>query len=347
MSRLSDRAFKILRAEVYKCAGNGIAAGVQQNIVLKRLERLHSSQGSPASLEELRDTVSDMFPNFSEKALKSAARANRPSATLGKIKWIAGILLGWGGAIWVVNLPYPMIRWPVARTAPILLLPSYINMDHHYRGAVAQVEQVDQLINHATSPADVELGEVKVKQAQQHLDALPVWFLGYWPQYTFWFGWQFTLDEFQSARANVARMEAKVFQEKNAQIQLRQGEKALNTAKQQYQQRQTEVEKETAIASWQAAIDQLEQVPSQTLAGRTAQTKLVALKRDFAQFAGLVAGVARTGTLIAAAQQFALTADEAAQNPPHTASEWNEIAALWEQAINLASASSFRRSRLH
>jgi hypothetical protein len=85
-------------------------------------------------------------------------------------------------------------------------------MDHHYRGAVAQVEQVDQLINHATSPADVELGEVKVKQAQQHLDALPVWFLGYWPQYTFWFGWQFTLDEFQSARANVARMEAKVFQ---------------------------------------------------------------------------------------------------------------------------------------
>ncbi len=75
-------------------------------------------------------------------------------------------------------------------------------------------------------------------------------------------------------------------------------------------------------------------MPSQTLAGRTAQTKLVALKRDFAQFAGLVAGVARTGTLIAAAQQFALTADEAAQNPPHTASEWNEIAALWEQAIN-------------
>jgi hypothetical protein len=89
-------------------------------------------------------------------------------------------------------------------------------------------------------------------------------------------------------------MEAKVFQEKNAQIQLRQGEKALNTAKQQYQQRQTEVEKETAIASWQAAIDQLEQVPSQTLAGRTGQTKLVALKRDFAQVAGLVAGVART-----------------------------------------------------
>ncbi len=52
-------------------------------------------------------------------------------------------------------------------------------MDHHYRGAVAQVEQADQLINYATSPADIELGEVKVKQAQQHLDALPVWFLGY------------------------------------------------------------------------------------------------------------------------------------------------------------------------
>lgn len=102
--------------------------------------------------------------------------------------------------LWVVNLPYPMIRLPVARTAPILLLPSYMSMDYHYRRAIARVEQADQLINQATSAADLTLGEVKVKEAQQHLDALPVWFLGYWPQYTFWFGWQFTLDEFKTAK---------------------------------------------------------------------------------------------------------------------------------------------------
>lgn len=333
MSRLNDRAYKILRAEVDRCAGDDILQQVQRDIVCKRLERLRFAKGSPASLEELRETVSDLFPNFSEKVLKSAASANRSSGTLGKITWTVEILLGLAGILWVVNLPYPMIRWPVARTAPILLLPSYISMNYHYRQAVARVEQADQLINHATSPADITLGEVKVKQAQQHLDALPVWFLGYWPQYTFWFGWRFTLDEFQSARASVGRMEAKVFQEKNAQAQLEQGEKALAIAKQQYQQGKTQADKETAIASWQAAIDRIEQVPEVTLAGHTADTKLTAFQRDFQQVAGLTAHGARTDILIAAAQQYAFAADEAAQNSPHTASQWQEIAGLWQEAI--------------
>ena len=41
-----------------------------------------------------------------------------------------------------------------------------------------------------------------------------------------------------------------------------------------------------------------------------------------------------TSTLIAAAAEFALAASVAAQNPPHTAGEWSEMAGLWEQAIN-------------
>jgi hypothetical protein len=52
-------------------------------------------------------------------------------------------------------------------------------------------------------------------------------------------------------------MEAKVFQEKNAQTQLLQGEKTLNAAKQQYQQGKTVSDRETAMTSWQAAVDQL------------------------------------------------------------------------------------------
>lgn len=333
MFRLNHRALEILHIEVKKCSKADAAGQVQRSIVLKRLEKLRSSKGEPASLEELRDTVSDIFPNFSEKALKAAARANRPPGVLSKIQWTALMLVGSAGALWVVNLPYPMIRWPVARTAPILLLPSYISMDYHYRHAIARVEQADQLINQTTSPADLTLGSVKVKEAQAHLDALPVWFLGYWPQYTFWFGWQFTLDEFKTARANVGRMEAKVFQEENALKQLEQGERALDAAKQQYQQGQTAAEQETALSSWQEAIDRLEQVPPETLAGRTTQTLLVAAKRDFEQVAGLATGGARTNTLIAAAQQFALSATEAAQNPPHSTDEWEEIALLWQQAI--------------
>lgn len=333
MFRLNHRAFEILRAEIQKCSSFDIAGQVQQDIVLKRLEKLRSSKGQPASLEELRDTVSDIFPNFGEKALKAAARANRPPGVLSKITWAAGIVAASTGVLWVVNLPYPMIRWPVARTAPILLLPSYVSMDYHYRRAIARVEQADQLINSATSSADITLGSVKVKEAQAHLDALPVWFLGYWPQYTFWFGWQFTLDEFKRSRANVGRMEAKAFQEKNALLQLHQGEQALNAAQQQYQQGQTAAEKETALKAWQVAVDQLEQVPPETLAGRNAHTKLAVAKRDFEQVVTLVTGGARTSTLIVAAQQFGLAATEAARNPPHSADEWEEIASLWQQAI--------------
>lgn len=335
MTRLNDRAFEILCAELRKCSGAAKLVQVQQDIVLKRLEKLRSSQGLSASLEELRHAILDIIPDFSENALKAAARANRPrGASLSKIKWVTGIIVGSTGMLWVVNLPYPMIRLPVARVAPILLLPSYINMDYHYRKAIARVEQADQLVNQATSAADLTLGEVRVKEAQKHLDNLPVWFLGYWPQYTFWFGWQFTLDEFKTARANVGRMEAKVFQEKNAQTQLIQGEQILNAAKQQYQQGQTVSDREKAIASWQAAVDQLEQVPLETFAGRTTQLKLPAAKRDFEQVAGLAAGSARSGTLIEAAQQFADVASETKQNSPHTASEWSETVGLWEQASN-------------
>lgn len=333
MTRLNHRAFEILRAEVQKCSSADLAGQVQRSIVLKRLEKLRSSKGELASLEELRDTVSDIFPNFSEKALKAAARANRKPGALSHIKWTALVLAGSSGLLWAVNLPYPMIRWPVARTAPILLLPSYISMDYHYRQAIARVEQADQLINQTTSPADLTLGEVKLKEAQAHLDALPVWFLGYQPQYTFWFGWQFTLDEFKTARANVGRMSAKVFQEKNALLQLNQGKQALNAAQQQYQQSQTAAEKETALKSWQAALAQLEQVPPETLAGRTTQTRMASAKRDFELVGGLAASGARTSTLIAAAQQFALAATSAAQNPPHSTDEWEESADLWQQAI--------------
>ncbi len=72
-------------------------------------------------------------------------------------------------------------------------------MDHHYRGALAAVEQADQLINKATANTDIERGAQKVAEAQQHLDSLPVWFLGYYPQMYCGFvgcGWKFTLDEF-------------------------------------------------------------------------------------------------------------------------------------------------------
>ncbi|MGB7444796.1 MAG: hypothetical protein WA919_27325 [Coleofasciculaceae cyanobacterium] len=323
MKRLNQRAFSILREELRTYSNQDQLSSSLQAIVLRRLERMRSLEGTPASLAELREAIVDLFPDFNQKVIRQAAAANQPPGVWSKLKWIGLIGASSAGMLWLLNLPYPMIRWPVAKNAPILLLPSYLSMNYHYRQAIAQVEQADQLVNQATSPADFELGAQKAKQAQKHLDALPVWFLGYWPKYTLWLGWQFTLDEFKSARTTVGRMEAQLFQENNAQKELTIAEETLNQAKQNYQQAQTTEERGQAISSWQAALDAIEQLPPETLAGKRAKTKLPAYQRDFKQVASL-----------AAAKELAMQAEKAIPQGQQTTLEWQQAANLWQQAIN-------------
>ena len=338
MARLTDRAFEILRAEVDKCAAaDSVAGEVYQRMVIKRLEKLRSQNGTFALREEIRDTFKDEFPNFSEQALKAAVKANRPPGLFGKIIFAGSLLGSAAGIIWLINLPFPMIRWPVAKTMPILLLPSFMSMDHNYRQAIALVEQSDQLVNKATAVADFDLGEIKAKEAQKHLDALPVWFLGYYPKrYCSFFScsWQFTLDEFQAARKNVGRMEAQIFQQKNAFTQLNQVEQTLKAAKQEYQQAKTAADRQKATVNWQSAIDQLNQIPAETLAGETAKKTLKAAERDFQAMGGVATGSVQADNLIEAAKEFALSAAVASQKPPNPAAQWEQIAELWQEGIN-------------
>ncbi|MGB3136287.1 MAG: hypothetical protein WBB18_05725 [Nodosilinea sp.] len=245
-------------------------------------------------------------------------------------------LAGLAGVTWVLNLPYPMIRWPVAKTAPLVLLPSYIKMDNDYRRAVSLVAQADQLVNQATSASDIELGEVKVDQAQKHLDGLPVWFLGYYPStYCNLFScyWRFTLDEFETARSEIGRMEAVVFQERNAQNLLEEGSLAVDGAQQTFQTAQSGADRATALTTWQRGMDKLNEIPPETLAGRQSATKLEAYRRDYQQVTGNVAGGNRSSTLVEAAKAFAYQAAIAGRNSPHPAATWERVADLWETAI--------------
>lgn len=212
--RLNKKAYKIIAAEINKAAEKDqIAGDISRKIALKQLKQLNKTKGKSITEEELKYLISDLFPEFNPKVIRKAIRVNRPPSVFW---WIPKMILGLGGVtglVWILNLPYPMIRRPVARTAPIILLPSYLKMDRNYREAIAKVEQADQLVNQATSMEDLKLGQEKVDQAQKNLDALPVWFLGYEPQrYGFFgFGWKFTFDEFEAARAKVGRMDAKIF----------------------------------------------------------------------------------------------------------------------------------------
>ncbi len=238
------------------------------------------------------------------------------------------------GVIWLANLPYALIRRPVAATVPILLLPSYISLDQNYRLAITTLEQAQQLIDYATAATDLDLGEQKLHQAQKSLDALPVGWVSdlFYADYS-GYDWRFSTSNFNDARAKAGKLQGKVFQEKNAQNVLFEAEQSLAAAQQKYPQAKTIVDRHTAIAQWQTAIDQLEQIPGETLAGKSAQQRLSAYQRDFQETVGLAAGNQRTLMLFSAAREYSQRAAIQGQKPPHTTEEWQQIAGLWEEAI--------------
>lgn len=323
MSRLNDRAFNLLLKELRKHSQKDPISQQAFTLVLKDLERLRLEKGRLVTLAELQQIILPLFPEFSDRILIKAAQANRPSVAL---KFITGSFLlfgGFAGIVWMANLPYRAIRQPISKVAPVLLLPSYMSMDYHYRGAIASVEQADQLVNNATDANSFAAGAEKVKEAQEHLDALPVWFLGDMPGfYCRWWNcsWRFTMDEFRDARQKVARMDARVLQENNALMLFDQNYTALQAAMTQYQQAPNAVEREKAILAWQTALDQMEQIPPDTLAQKLAAQQLKSSERDFEN--------GRVGTLIAASQEFALQAKKEQAKQPQLAAE------LWEQAIS-------------
>jgi hypothetical protein len=337
MSRLTPAAANLLKAAIDRHIQGQPAGTVQRQIALKRIEKLLLQSGPRATEAELRDLLSDLFPTLDDAAIKAAARANRPLAPHWRYLRGTAIALTIGvGGVALVNLPYPMIRWPVARVAPILLLPSFIRMDYDYRGAIAQVEQADQLVNTATSAADLSLGATKVKAAQKHLDALPVWFLGYYPQgYCGWFGcsWRFTLDEFQQARKSVARMEARLFQETNAQTALDKAKQTIETARQQVQAAPDGSARQGAIAQWQQGLDQLAALPVPTLASTQAKPFFTAAERDFQKIAGLSEATHRSDRRLQAAQDFAAKAQQLTDGPAQSAAQWQAAIQQWQNAL--------------
>lgn len=339
MPRLSNRAYSLLDKELKRLCEGKPAEQIRRNIVGKRLQKMCEQEGAPATYAELKDAVDDIFPEFDEKILKQAAKLNLPNPAIRPAKWIVGLTAGVAalvGGIWFVNLPYPMVRWPVSKVAPMLLLPSFMRMDHNYRQTIIYTEQADQLINNATSAADFELGADKSAQAQKHLDQLPVWFLGYYPQrYCQFFscGWKFTLDEFQDARALIGRMEAQIFQEQNALQQLEAGTITVETAKAQYQAVQTSAEKTTALADWQTGMDQLNEIPNGTLASSQAQKRLEAFQRDYSSLAGTTADVQQSNDLVTVAKNYGAQAAQLVQGPPHSANIWEQAEDLWQEAI--------------
>jgi hypothetical protein len=293
---------------------------------------------SPGGLQPQRPkTLTELERELEAQPLKAYPIRHSAHARKPLLKRLIGLTLLVGvpvGIIWFVNLPYPPIRRPIARTAPILLLPSYMSMDQNYRDALTLVQQADQLISNPTSAADLDLGGEKLQRAKESLDALPIWFLYDFPEYrTWWYYWRFNPLQFDAARARAGELEAILFQETNAQLALTQAEQALNAARTQYQQATTSLDKDQAIATWRQALNDFTLIPGQTLAGRTAQQQLVAYTQEFQETVGLAAGNEQVASVIESARDFAWQASKLAENPPHSVAKWEQIISLWKEAI--------------
>ncbi len=339
-SRLNNRAYQLLKGAIRARYQQQPNTRVGKDVLWRRLEKLRLETGEPAGIEDLRAIVSDAFPDFDPGVLKSAARLNQPKARGVNWRWGCGltVLVSLTGAIAIVNLPFPPVRAAASHHAPLLLLPSYWMMDRDYRAATAATAQARQLLDNATSAADIELGATQVKTAQDALDRLPIWFLGSRPRAycsLFRCTWRFTFDEFAQARKTVARLEAQVFQERNAQTLLNQATEAIATAQQQHKTAADTTAKNAALGAWQAGIDRLREIPRETLAGRQAQPKLAAADRDFESATGLAVGQRQVGGLIAGAKEYGFRAALAAQKPPHPVEQWRMVQNLWREALGL------------
>lgn len=297
------------------------------------------STSKPKSLAELEKEVEAEMAAEAAR-LKAEQRKLKQSLRKSQLpRYAIGLVLLIGppiAFIWLVNLPYPPIRRPIARSAPLLLLPSYIRFDNQFKGAINQVEQAKQLIDQSTSLADLSQGAEKLEQANRNLNKLPLWIESEWRDVAgtnSWYVFAYTPVGFNIARSEVGRLQAKLFQEQNAENALRQAEQQIAVAKQQYAVAENLLAQQTAIGQWEKAIDQLGQIPPETLAGRMAQPKLEAARNELAAIVGQ-ASTSESQVKIGAAAEFAMKAAQAGQNPPHTVEEWQQIESLWQEAID-------------
>ena len=243
------------------------------------------------------------------------------------------------GLLWVVNLPYPAIRRPIHNRFPLLLLPSQIYIDNNYKQSVRFVRQGQQLVDSATSLEDILLGEQSLVKAQKYLDGIPFMPLEELNQHNRGgygnrgFYVSFSHFDMQRLRGDVGKLEAKIFQEKNAHNLVTETLSSIDNVKNQYQQLDNEAEKKEVIKEWRSAINKLTEIPASTVARKNLDAKYNNILNDFKVEVGEAYVDEQLDTFIATAQQFSRQAISLANNPPHIVAKWEEVERFWQMAI--------------
>jgi hypothetical protein len=242
-----------------------------------------------------------------------------------------------GGGLAIANLPIPAIREPIAKHAPILLLPSIITWDHHYREGTVALEQAEQLIQQAKHPDDLTGGDRYLKSAKKHLNALPLNGINNYEASSYCYfrtcSWRFSGGEIQQRRESLARVEATLTQEQNLQSQLQQTIDAIAESQVNYKNAKGDVQKQAIVTQWEQDIEQLEALSSSTLTGRLSNVERAKAQTAFKNITGFSYDQKRSGNLIQAAKQFAISAQKMTLGESHSVSEWQAILNQWDSAI--------------
>ncbi|MEM8810843.1 MAG: hypothetical protein AAGF01_32945 [Cyanobacteria bacterium P01_G01_bin.38] len=319
----------------YLCSGQKLAQKKRQ-AVLQRLGELHHQSGPPLTYDELSAVILKAFPEFDQQVLRRAAQLNRPNLLAKLAQHSLGAGIGVGAialGLWVANLPNPSIRKPLAKAVPIVLMPSFRQIDYHYRQATTHRAQAAQLIQAATQVSDIAKISDQTAQAQQHLAQIPDWALDQYPQpycRLFNCSWQFSQAEFNTAQTQLKQLQTQLKQEKIALTQLQAAILSVETAQRRYEVMQTSTEKLAAINDLKAGIEKLSTVPPNTLAGKIAQAELSTFQPTYQ---GLTGPANQPHPALQAAQQYAAQAAKVAQNAPLPFDTWKNAAALWQTAI--------------
>jgi hypothetical protein len=251
---------------------------------------------------------------------------------------VIGVLVGvLGVGLKIANLPIPAIRDPIAKHAPMLLWPSLIAWDHHYREGTVALEKAEQLIQQAKHPDDLDGGDRYLQLAQQHLDELPLeGVTNYDTSYYCNFrscSWRFSGREIQQRRESAARAGATLTQERALQSQLQQTIDSIAQSQVTYQKATGDAQKQIALTQWEQDIQQLRTLSSNTFMGRLAKVEQTKAETAFKSTTGFSQDQRRSRQFIQAASQYAQIAQQMTMGDRHSAMEWQGILTQWESAI--------------
>lgn len=184
MPSLNNRAFHLLKNEIHKCSKNDALGKLEKKMLLEELEKWHhsstensSTSSTPATIEELKTLVTATYPNFSEKVLSEAVKANRSIGVLERIRLtvlgligVAILLVGGCGAI---GLTIIMLSDNDSESVASKESDSKDVTENHLEKATELLEELEQLVGKVTTPEALALSEKKLQEAKKHLDQLP------------------------------------------------------------------------------------------------------------------------------------------------------------------------------